>query len=70
MITLDQIRNRLIEAIKNSGISQTQLANSLQIQPTQICSYMKGRKMPALDTFANLCKVLDLDANEILCIDK
>ncbi len=70
MITLDQIRNRLIEAIKNSGISQTQLANSLQIQPTQICSYMNGRKMPALDTFANLCKVLDLDANEILCIDK
>lgn len=26
--------------------------------------------MPALDTFANLCEVLDLDANEILCINK
>ncbi len=70
MITTENIREKPTEAVKLSGISQTQLANSLQIQPTQICSYMNGRKMPALDTFANLCKVLDLDANEILCIDK
>lgn len=26
--------------------------------------------MPALDTFANLCAVLDLDANEILCVSE
>lgn len=25
--------------------------------------------MPALDTLANLCAVLDLDANEILCLN-
>ncbi len=24
--------------------------------------------MPALDTFANLCAVLDVDANDVLCI--
>ncbi len=24
--------------------------------------------MPALDTFANLCAILDVDANDILCI--
>ncbi len=24
--------------------------------------------MPALDTLANLCAILDLDANEILCL--
>lgn len=67
MITLEQIRNRLIEAIEQSKMSQTAIANALNIKPTQICSYLKGRKMPALDTFANLCKLLDVDTNYILC---
>ena len=67
MITLEQIKERLAEAIKQSGMTQTAIAKQLNIQPTQICSYIKGRKMPALDTLANLCKVLDLDANYILC---
>ena len=29
---------------------------------------MHDRSMPALDTFANLCAVLDLDPAEILCL--
>lgn len=67
MITLEQIRNRLIEAINESGMSQSAIAKALNVNPTQICSYLKGRKMPALDTLANLCKLLDVDANYILC---
>ena len=67
MITLEQIQNKIAEAIKQSGMTQTAIANALNIKPTQICSYIKGRKMPALDTLANLCKLLDLDANYILC---
>ncbi len=68
MITLAQIQIKLAEAITLSGKSQTEIANELGIRPTQICSYVKGRKMPAIDTLANLCKILDLDANEILCL--
>lgn len=67
MITLDQIQIRLAEAIKQSGMTQTAIAQALNIKPTQICSYIKGRKMPALDTLANLCKLLDADTNYILC---
>ena len=67
MITIEEIRNRLIEAIEQSKMSQTAIAKALNVKPTQICSYLKGRKMPALDTFANLCKLLDVDANYILC---
>ena len=29
-----------------------------------------GRKLPALDTLSKLCSVLDLDANEILCVER
>ena len=67
MITLDQIRKRLVEAIEQSGMTQSAIAQALNINPTQICSYLKGRKMPALDTLANLCKLLDVDTNYILC---
>lgn len=68
MITLEQIWQRLAEAIKQSGITQTELARRLGVVQQTVSHYVKGDKMPALDTFANLCKVLDLDANEILCI--
>lgn len=69
MITLTQIQQRLAEAIRQSGMTQAAIASAIQVQPTQICSYIKGRKMPALDTLANLCKVLDIDTNYILCQD-
>lgn len=66
---LKQIQERLAEAITSSGMTQTAIAKQLNINSTQICSYVKGRKMPALDTLANLCKLLDIDTNYILCQD-
>ncbi len=69
MITIDQIRMKLIDAIKTSGKTQTEIAKSIGIRPTQISSYINGRKLPALDTLANLCVVLDVEPNEILCFD-
>ena len=67
MITLEQIQGRLAEEIKNSGMTQSELARRLGIKHQQISCYLKGQKMPALDTFANLCKILDVDTNYILC---
>lgn len=69
MITLEQIRTNLITAIKESGLSQTEIAHMLNIKQQAVQQYLSGRAMPALDTFANLCVVLDLDANDILCIN-
>ena len=68
MITLEQIQNRLAEAIRQSGMTQTEIARRLGIRHQQISCYVHGKKMPALDTFANLCKLLDIDANELLCL--
>lgn len=70
MITLQKIQLKLAEAIKQSGMKQTKIANKLNVDPTQISSYKHGRKLPALDTFAKLCAVLDLDANDILCVSE
>ena len=69
MITTEQIQKRLSEEIINSGLTQTEIAKHLGINHSQISCYIHGKKMPALDTLANLCKLLDVDANYILCQD-
>lgn len=68
MITIDQIKAKIQDAIRLSGMTQTEIAQAVGIKQQQISCYLKGQKMPALDTFANLCAVLDLDANDILCV--
>lgn len=68
MVTLEQIKYELAEAIKSSNLSRTEIARRLGISQQSVSHYVKGDKMPALETFANLCELLGLDANIILCI--
>jgi len=70
MITLAEIQKRLAEAIKQSGLSQTEIAKRLGVSQQTISHYVKGDKMPSLDTFSNLCVILDLDPAEILGVIK
>lgn len=66
MIVLQEIRDNLIEAIKTSGMTQSEIAKKLGVRQQSVGKYLQGIAMPILDTFANLCAILDLDANEIL----
>ncbi|MCI9518673.1 MAG: helix-turn-helix transcriptional regulator [Clostridia bacterium] len=70
MIMLEQIRQRITETIKQSELTQTELARRLGVGQQTISEYIRGKSMPALDTFANLCAILDVDANDILCINE
>lgn len=70
MVTIAEIRDKLKEAIKNSGKSQTEIARLLNIKQPTIACYLADKALPSLDTLANLCILLDLDANEILCISE
>ena len=67
MIKSEQIGERIAEAIRQSGLTQTRIAKELNISQSTIAHYIKGDILPALDTFANLCKLLDVDTNYILC---
>ena len=67
MITLEQIREKLIEAIKQSGLSQKEIGKKINVSQQTISCYLNGLKLPSLDTFANLCVVLNIDPAEILC---
>ena len=68
MITLANIRERLTDAIRLCGLTQTELARRLGINQSTVAQYLSGRAMPALDTFARLCAVLDVEPSYILCI--
>lgn len=70
MIVLNQIRENLVKELKQMNITQKELGKRLNIGQSAISNYINSNKMPALDTFANLCVILDLDANEVLGIDK
>ena len=70
MITITDIQPRLREAIKNSGKTQKQIADELGISQFTVSKYMRANKFPSLETFANLCEVLDVSADDILGIRK
>ena len=60
-----QIRKRLIEAIQQSGLTNTAIAKKVNIHVSMITDYKKS-KLPSLVNFCVLCKVLDVSADEIL----
>lgn len=70
MITLEQIQKKLRDLIQHSGMTQSELARRLGVSSGTVSHYVIGDKMPALDTLANLCAIIDADANDILCVDE
>ena len=66
MVKIEDIQKRLREAIKYSNVSQKELAEKLKINPSTVSKYMRLDKYPSLDTFANICEILDVSADDIL----
>lgn len=60
------IKKRLSEELKNSGLTTVEIAKRIGVSPEMITQYRTTKKLPKLDTFAKICKELDLDANYIL----
>ena len=60
------IKSRLISEIKNTHLTTIEISRRVGVSPEMITQYMTTKKLPKLDTFAKLCKELDLDANYIL----
>ena len=70
MVTLENIQKALAEALQQRTITQQELADKIGVNQSMISHYITGRSMPALDTLSRICTVLDLDANEILCVER
>ena len=70
MIKIEDIQHRLREEIKSSNISQKELAQKLGINPSTVSKYLRLDKYPSLETFANICEILDISADEVLGLKK
>ena len=69
-MNLEQIQNRLRESIKQSSLTQKQIAQQIGVSPQTVSKYMKADVFPALDTFAKICKLLDVKSDYILGIEE
>ena len=66
MTRLEIIQKNLREVLRTSGISQKEIAKRLGINPSTVSKYTRLDVYPALDTFAELCIILDVSADELL----
>lgn len=62
----DIIKERLKEELKNCPLTTIEISKKVGVSPEMITQYMTTKKLPKLDTFAKLCKELDLPATYIL----
>ena len=63
---VDEIKKRLREEIIHSGMTTVELARRVGVSPEMITQYCSTKKLPRLDTFARLCRALDVSADYML----
>lgn len=59
-------KQRLLEEIKNSKLTNKELAVMIGVSPEMITQYYTTSKLPRLDTFTKLCQVLNVSADYLL----
>ena len=65
----EMIKKRLRDEIEHSRYTKSELAAMVGVTPEMITQYCTTNKLPRLDTFARLCKALDVSADYLLGID-
>lgn len=66
---MDIIKKRLSEELKNCNLTTVEIAKKIGVSPEMVTQYSTTKKLPKLDTFAKICKELDLSANYILGLE-
>lgn len=66
---MDIIKKRLSEELRNCNLTTIEIAKRVGISPEMVTQYSTTKKLPKLDTFAKICKELDLSANYILGLE-
>ena len=68
MITYAQIQIKLTKSVEQSEFTKAEIAKEIGIKEITLDKYLYGNTKPPVYIFANLCKILNLDANDILCV--
>ena len=59
-------KKRLAEELESKSITQMNLAKKVGISHVMITQYLTTDKLPSLETFAKICKALDVSADYML----
>ena len=57
---------RFNEILKQSGKTQVEIANTLNITKQCVNDYKTGKSVPSIETLYSLCKFLDVSADYLL----
>ena len=60
------IKQRLKEELTACPLTRAEITKRVGVSPEMITQYITTKKLPRLDTFARLCRELDLSAEYIL----
>ena len=63
------LSKRLKELRINSGLTQRELGERVNVTKVSICCYENGTRVPTLDTLTKLGKILDADVDYLLGYD-
>lgn len=63
------IAEKLKNARKAAGMTQSELAEKLEVYQKDISRWERGERTPSLECFAQICKVLKVSADAILDLD-
>ena len=66
---MDIIKQRLIEEIKNSGLSTVEISKRVGVSAEMITQYCTKKNLPGFYTFVNLGKGIDASEIYILCLE-
>ena len=62
-----KIGNFIAECRKNKNLTQVQLAEKLNVSDRAVSKWENGKAMPDSNIMLNLCSVLGINVNELLC---
>ncbi len=68
-IYMTRFKHEIEDEILSSGMPKQDIADALSVDPSLIYQWMKGVCEPSLDTFHDLCVLLNISADELLKLD-
>lgn len=66
----DCVNKNLIYIRKQSGLTQHQVAEKLNVDDSCYAKWEQGRRQPNIDNIIKLCEIFDVEADVLLGIKK
>lgn len=66
MIDAEKVKKRLVNAWHRSGLTQLELARRIDMSPTQLNGYMRGKYVPSTENLYKICHECGASVDDVL----